>query len=156
MATLNVNGQSRTVAAAPDTPLLWVLREEFGLTSAKYGCGTGQCGTCTVLLDGTAVPSCSVPVSSLSPSREIRTLEGFGTPLERRLQQAWVALNVSQCGYCQSGVLVAAAALLSRFPRPSDAQIDASIGNICRCGTYQRIRQAIVLAAQFEDKAAGA
>jgi isoquinoline 1-oxidoreductase alpha subunit len=149
MAKLNVNGKVREFDAEPDTPLLWVLREQLGLTGTKYGCGIAQCGACTVHIDGAATRSCVRPVSSIGPSEKVVTIEGLapaGTP--HALQKAWLALDVPQCGYCQSGMLMAAAALLSAKPRPTDADIDQAMSNICRCGTYNRVRAAIKLAAQ--------
>jgi isoquinoline 1-oxidoreductase alpha subunit len=143
--SLNINGADVTVAAAPETPLLWVLRDELHLTGAKYGCGIGQCGACTVHLNGQAMRSCQAPIGSLAGVK-ITTIEG----LEGRhpLQAAWIAADVPQCGYCQSGQIMSAAALLAKTPHPTDAQIDAGMnGNICRCGCYQRIRTAIKNAA---------
>ena len=147
MARLNVNGQVLDHNAEPDTPLLWVLREQLGLTGTKYGCGVAQCGSCTVHLDGAAVRSCVLPVSAVQPSQKIMTIEGLSAKSDHPLQKAWVALDVPQCGYCQSGMIMAAAALLKDKPRPSDADIDAAITNICRCGTYNRVRAAIKSAA---------
>ncbi|MFM8510982.1 MAG: (2Fe-2S)-binding protein [Betaproteobacteria bacterium] len=147
MPTLNVNGQNREHQAEPDTPLLWVLREHLGLTGTKYGCGVAQCGSCTVVVDGAPVRSCVVPASSLKPQQRITTIEGLSPTGDHPLQKAWVALDVPQCGYCQSGMLMAAAALLQRTPKPSDADIDAAITNICRCGTYNRVRAGIKMAA---------
>ncbi len=146
MATmLDVNGKQVSVNADPDTPLLWVLRDEVGLTGPKFGCGIAQCGACTVLADGSPVRSCSVPVSA-AVGMKIATVESLGG--SHPLQQAWVKHDVPQCGYCQSGQLMSAAALLAHNPHPSDADIDAAMdGNICRCGTYQRIRAAIKDAA---------
>ena len=142
---LKINGQARSVTAEPDTPLLWVLRDELQLTGTKYGCGVAQCGACTVHVDGQAVRSCQMPVGSLD-GMEITTIEGLGG--QHPLQKAWVALDVPQCGYCQSGQIMSAAALLSAAPSPSDTDIDAAMsGNICRCGAYQRIRAAIKAAA---------
>jgi len=139
--TLNINGKAMTVQAAPDTPLLWVLRDELGLTGTKYGCGIAQCGACTVLADGQPIRSCSTPIAALATA-QIATIESLGGG--HPLQVAWVKNDVPQCGYCQSGQLMSAAALLSKTPRPSDAEIDAAMnGNICRCGTYQRIHAAI-------------
>ncbi len=144
-STLTINGKAVTVAAAPETPLLWVLRDEVGLTGTKYGCGIAQCGACTVHLDGTATRSCQVPVSALDGVK-ITTIEGL-TGLHP-LQAAWVEADVPQCGYCQSGQIMSAAALLAATPRPTDADIEAAMnGNICRCGCYQRIRAAIKVAA---------
>jgi isoquinoline 1-oxidoreductase subunit alpha len=141
--TLDVNGESRTADADEDTPLLWVLRESLGLTGTKFGCGIAACGACTVHVNGTAVRSCSVPASAMQ-GQKIITIEGLA-PKEQphKLQAAWVAHQVPQCGYCQSGMIMAAAALLARNPKPSDAEIDAEVTNICRCGTYERVRRAI-------------
>ena len=147
MPTLNVNGQDRDHQAEPDTPLLWVLREHLGLTGTKYGCGVAQCGSCTVMIDGAPVRSCVVPASSLSAQQRITTIEGLSPKGDHPLQKAWVALDVPQCGYCQSGMLMAAAALLQRTPKPTDADIDAAMTNICRCGTYNRVRAGIKMAA---------
>lgn len=146
MATsLEINGRTVQVEAAPDTPLLWVLRDEAGLTGSKYGCGVGQCGACTVLADGAPVRSCSLPVSALAGVK-ITTIEGLGGT--HPVQEAWVKLDVPQCGYCQSGQIMSAVALLAGNANPSDADIDAAMdGNICRCGAYQRIRAAIREAA---------
>jgi len=143
--TLDINGRPFAVAAAADTPLLWVLRDELHLTGTKYGCGIGQCGACTVLADGAPIRACSTPVSALAGVK-VATIESLGGA--HPLQQAWVRHDVPQCGYCQSGQLMSAAALLANTPKPSDAEIDAAMdGNICRCGTYQRIRAAIKDAA---------
>jgi isoquinoline 1-oxidoreductase subunit alpha len=147
MARLNVNGQVREHNAEPDTPLLWVLREHLGLTGSKYGCGVAQCGSCTVHVDGAAIRSCVLPVSAVQPSQNITTIEGLSPKGDHPLQKAWVHLDVPQCGYCQSGMIMAAAALLKSNPRPSDADIDANITNVCRCGTYNRVRAAIKEAA---------
>jgi isoquinoline 1-oxidoreductase alpha subunit len=146
MATsLEINGRTVQVEAGPDTPLLWVLRDEAGLTGSKYGCGVGQCGACTVLADGAPVRSCSLPVSALAGVK-ITTIEGLGGT--HPVQEAWVKLDVPQCGYCQSGQIMSAVALLAGNANPSDADIDAAMdGNICRCGAYQRIRAAIREAA---------
>ena len=143
MARLNVNGKVHQHQAEPDTPLLWVLREQLGLTGTKYGCGVAQCGSCTVHVDGAPVRSCVLPVSAVQPSQKVLTIEGLHPKGEHPLQKAWVANDVPQCGYCQSGMLMAAAALLRDKPRPTDADIDAAITNICRCGTYNRVRAAI-------------
>ena len=143
MARLTVNGQSHTVDADPDTTLLWVLRDTIGLTGTKYGCGIAQCGACTVHLDGVAMRSCSVPVS-MADGKQITTIEGLAqNGTLHKVQQAWIEHDVPQCGYCQSGMIMATAALLAQKPKPSDADIDAAITNICRCGTYQQVRQAI-------------
>ena len=147
MARLNVNGQVRDVDAEPDTPLLWVLREQIGLTGTKYGCGVAQCGACTVHVDGAPVRSCVLPLSAVQPTQKITTIEGLSKDGSHPLQKAWVQLDVPQCGYCQSGMIMAAAALLKTKARPSDADIDGAITNICRCGTYNRVRAAIKAAA---------
>ena len=147
MPTLNVNGRNQDHQAEPDTPLLWVLREHLGLTGTKYGCGVAQCGSCTVHIDGAPVRSCVMPVSALNPSQKITTIEGLSPKGDHPLQKAWVALDVPQCGYCQSGMLMAAAALLKDKPKPTDADIDAAITNICRCGTYNRVKAGIKQAA---------
>lgn len=146
MISLLVNGQQRNVDVAPDTPLLWVIREQLGLTGTKFGCGIAMCGACTVHVDGQAVRSCLFPAGSAA-GRRITTIEGLSTNSTHPLQKAWIAMQVPQCGYCQSGMLMAAAALLSEKPRPTDADIDAAMTNICRCGTYERIRKAIHAAA---------
>jgi isoquinoline 1-oxidoreductase subunit alpha len=150
MATLNVNGQRRNHDAEPDTPLLWVLREQLGLTGTKYGCGVAQCGSCTVHIDGAPVRSCVMPCSAVQPSQKVVTIEGLSAKGDHPLQKAWVALDVPQCGYCQSGMIMAAAALLKQKARPTAADIDAAIGNICRCGTYNRVRAGILQAAGVE------
>jgi isoquinoline 1-oxidoreductase alpha subunit len=143
--TVDVNGRPVNVNSPPDTPLLWVLRDELGLTGTKYGCGVAQCGACTVLADGNPVRSCQLPVSAIGAAK-ITTIEGLGGA--HPLQQAWVKLDVPQCGYCQSGQIMSAVALLQTTPKPDDAAIDAAMdGNICRCGAYQRIRAAIKEAA---------
>ena len=143
--SLRVNGQAHQVASPPETPLLWVLRDELMLTGTKYGCGVAQCGACTVLLDGQPIRSCQTPVSVVGPAK-ISTVEGLGGA--HPLQAAWVKHDVPQCGYCQSGQLMSAAALLAQTPKPTDEQISSAMdGNICRCGTYQRIRAAIKDAA---------
>jgi isoquinoline 1-oxidoreductase alpha subunit len=142
-----INGTPRTVGADPAMPLLWVLRDVVGLTGTKFGCGIAQCGACTVHLDGAPVRSCAVPLSAAA-GKHVRTIEGLSPTRSHPLQQAWIELDVPQCGYCQSGQLMAAAALLARIPHPTDADIDKAMsGNICRCGTYQRIRAAIHRAA---------
>ena len=140
MAKLNVNGTVHTVEVEPDTPLLWVIREQLGLTGTKYGCGIAQCGACTVHIDGVATRSCSLPVSAVSESQKIVTIEGLSPDGSHPVQKAWLELDVPQCGYCQAGMIMAAAALLARTPKPTDADIDAEITNICRCGTYNRVR----------------
>jgi len=147
MAQLNVNGRALQHDAEPDTPLLWVLREQLGLTGTKYGCGIAQCGSCTVHIDGAPVRSCVLPVSAVQARQKVVTIEGLSPNTTHALQKAWVQLDVPQCGYCQSGMLMAAAALLKDKPRPTDADIDTAITNICRCGTYNRVRAAIKLAA---------
>jgi len=151
MPTLHLNGSPRDSRADPEAPLLWVLRTEFGLTGAKYGCGIGLCGACTVLLDGQPVRSCLTPLSAVG-ARAVTTIEGLDTldPGQARvLREAWRTLEVSQCGYCQPGQLIGAWALLRATPAPTDAQIDAAMrGHLCRCGTYPRIRAAIHLAAE--------
>jgi isoquinoline 1-oxidoreductase alpha subunit len=147
MPSLNVNGKVRTFAAEPDTPLLWVLREQLGLTGTKYGCGVAQCGACTVHVDGVAIRSCSLPVSKVAKGAKIVTIEGLSPNGTHPVQKAWVALDVPQCGFCQSGMIMAAAALIKDKPNPTDADIDAAMTNICRCGTYNRVRAAIKEAA---------
>jgi isoquinoline 1-oxidoreductase alpha subunit len=147
MTTMTVNGRTLTVTAEEDTPLLWVLRDELGLTGTKYGCGIAMCGACTVHVDGAAVRSCSFPLAAAA-GRDIRTIESLAAGGRHRLQQAWIDEQVPQCGYCQSGMLMAAAALLAEKPQPTDADIDAAITNLCRCGTYVRVRAAIHRAAR--------
>ena len=147
MAVLNVNGKSVNTTADPRTPLLWVLREQLGLTGTKYGCGIAQCGSCTVHIDGAPVRSCVMPVAAVQASQKVTTIEGLSPTTTHALQKAWAQLDVPQCGYCQSGMLMAAAALLKDKPRPTDADIDAAMTNICRCGTYNRVRAGIKLAA---------
>lgn len=144
MTKLNVNGKVHEIDVEPDTPLLWAIREQIGLTGTKYGCGVAMCGACTVLVDGQAVRSCSYPVSGINANQKIVTIEGLakGDKLTK-LQQAWIDHQVPQCGYCQSGMLMAVTDLLNKKPHPSDADIDAAIGNICRCGTFQQVRAAI-------------
>ncbi len=148
MSSLNVNGQVRTHDAEPDTPLLWVLREQLGLTGTKYGCGVAQCGACTVHIDGVPTRSCVRPVSSVEPGQKITTIEGLSPDGQHPLQKAWVALDVPQCGFCQSGMLMAAAALLKRKPRPTEAEVRENITNICRCGTYNRVQAAIMMVSK--------
>jgi isoquinoline 1-oxidoreductase alpha subunit len=153
MTTLNINGRSTSVNAAPDTPLLWVLRAELKLVGTKFGCGKALCGACTVHLDGEPVRSCVTPLAAVQ-GREVRTIEGVQGPQIDALRKAWTDIDVVQCGYCQSGQLMSACALLKKTPRPSDADIDAAMsGNLCRCGTYPRIRAAIHMAA--DDAKAG-
>ena len=146
--TLNVNGREQRVNVSPNTPLLWVLRDALGLTGTKFGCGEGLCGACTVHVDGAMKRSCSVPVASVA-GQKITTIEGLSPDRSHAVQQAWIAEDVPQCGYCQSGQIMAAAALLARNPKPTDAEIDSAMSiNICRCGTYPRIRRAIHRAAE--------
>jgi aerobic-type carbon monoxide dehydrogenase small subunit (CoxS/CutS family) len=155
MATyqLIVNGETRSIEAVPNTPLLWILRDELGLTGTKYGCGMAQCGACTVHLDGAAVRSCSTPVSSIA-NKKVTTIEGLSSEAEiHPVQQAWIEENVPQCGYCQTGQIMSAVALLEKNPAPSDSDIDKAMsGNICRCGTYERIRKAIKRASNTSAK----
>jgi isoquinoline 1-oxidoreductase subunit alpha len=147
MPTLTINGQSHNVDVEPDTPLLWALRDTVGLTGTKYGCGIAQCGACTVHVDGAAMRSCSVPVSAVV-GKQITTIEGLAqNGVLHKVQKAWLDHDVPQCGYCQSGMIMAVAALLSEKPKPTDADIDNAITNICRCGTYQQVRTAIHAAA---------
>ncbi len=147
MATLNVNGKQLSVDVEPDMPLLWVLRDELGLTGTKYGCGIAACGACTVLVEGKAVRSCVMPVSAME-GKAITTIEALSKDGTHPVQKAWVNLQVPQCGFCQSGMIMAAAALLQENRNPTDAQIDATMSNICRCGTYVRVREAIHVAAK--------
>ena len=143
MAELNVNGKKYKLDVDPDTPLLWVIREQVGLTGTKYGCGVGQCGACTVLFDGEAIRSCMIPVSAVEGKR-IETIESLEKNGQlSKVQKAWVDNQVPQCGYCQSGMVMATTALLRKTPKPTDAQIDAAVTNICRCGTFQEVRAAI-------------
>jgi isoquinoline 1-oxidoreductase subunit alpha len=148
MIALSVNGNTHSVDVEDDTPLLWVLRDTIGLTGTKYGCGIAQCGACTVLIDGVPTGSCQVPVGTLGV-RAVTTIESLAQDGKLHpVQQAWIDLDVPQCGYCQSGMMMAAMALLQEKPKPTDADIDAAITNICRCGTYQRVRAAIHAAAK--------
>lgn len=147
MAKLNINGKVHNVSVEGDTPLLWVIREQVGLTGTKYGCGVAQCGACSVHLNGEVIRSCSYPVSAVKPGDKIVTIEGLSADSSHPIQRAWAALDVPQCGYCQSGQIMAATALLRKKPQPSDADIDDAMTNICRCGTYQRIRAAVHMAA---------
>ena len=147
MAKLTINGRVRDVQVEADTPLLWVIREQVGLTGTKYGCGVAQCGACSVHLNGGLVRSCSLPVGSVKPTDKIVTIEGLSPTSAHPVQKAWAALDVPQCGYCQSGQIMAAAALLKSKPKPTDKDIDDAMSNICRCGTYQRIRAAVHMAA---------
>jgi isoquinoline 1-oxidoreductase alpha subunit len=148
MIRLTINGKTHDVDVDPNTPLLWAIREQVGLTGTKYGCGVAQCGACTVHIDGTPIRSCSIPASAVS-GRKITTIEGLaaGGTLSK-VQKAWVDAEVPQCGYCQSGMIMAAAALLKAKPKPTDADIDAAMTNICRCGTFQEVRKAIHAAAK--------
>jgi isoquinoline 1-oxidoreductase subunit alpha len=146
MITLTVNGTQHQVDLEPDTPLLWALRDAVGLTGTKFGCGIAECGACTVHIDGQAMRSCSVPIGGLNGA-SIMTIEGLSPDGKHPVQQAWLAEDVPQCGYCQSGQIMAAVAFLKQNPNPSDADIDANITNICRCGTYERLRRAIHRAA---------
>ena len=147
MAVFTVNGQRKEVNVDPNTPLLWVLREQLGLTGTKYGCGIAQCGACSVHINGEVERSCTIPISSVQATDEITTIEGLSLAGDHPVQKAWLALDVPQCGYCQSGQIMAAAALLKKMPRPTDEDIAAAMTNVCRCGTYQRIRAAVHQAA---------
>ena len=149
---LNINGLNRDVEVEADTPLLWVLREQLGLTGTKYGCGVAQCGACSVHLNDTVQRSCSIRVSDIRPTDRIVTIEGLAANASHPVQKAWLAVDVPQCGYCQSGQIMAAAALLKRNPKPTDKDIDEAMTNICRCGTYQRIRAAVHTAASEMSK----
>ena len=153
MIKLNVNGKDHSVDVEPEMPLLWTLREVLGMTGTKYGCGIAQCGACTVHVNGTPTRSCSIPASALVGTR-ITTIEGLSKTSSHPIQKAWAAVDVPQCGYCQSGQIMAAADLLKRIPKPTDKDIDDVMTNICRCGTYQRIRAAIHLAAGNKKMAA--
>ena len=153
MVELNINGRAHKVDVEEDTPLLWVLREQAGLTGTKYGCGIAACGACTVHIDGQPTRSCSFPVAAAA-GKKITTIEGLSPDSTHKVQKAWVQLDVPQCGYCQSGQIMAAVALLERNPKPTDKDIDEAMSNICRCGTYQRVRAAIHLAAG-NDQGAG-
>jgi isoquinoline 1-oxidoreductase alpha subunit len=152
MAKLNINGRVHDVEAEADTPLLWVIREQVGLTGTKYGCGIAQCGACSVHVNDELARSCSIRVGDMGPSDRIVTIEGLSATGSHPVQEAWAAIDVPQCGYCQSGQIMAAAALLKRTPRPTDRDIDEAMTNICRCGTYQRIREAVHLAANDPSK----
>jgi isoquinoline 1-oxidoreductase alpha subunit len=154
MTSITVNNQMVNVDAEPDTPLLWVLRDHLGMTGTKYGCGMALCGACTVHIDGAATRSCVLPLSAVS-GKSITTIEGLSRDRSHAVQKAWLDIDVPQCGYCQSGQIMSAAALLKGNPKPSDADIDAAMsGNICRCGTYPRIRRAIHRAAESLEKGA--
>ena len=152
MAKLNVNGEPVDVDVDGSTPLLWVLREQLGLTGTKYSCGIGVCGSCTVHIDGEAVRACTLPVSTLDERQAIVTIEGLSADNDHPVQQAWAELDVPQCGYCQPGMIMSAAALLAEQPEPSDADIDARVTNICRCGTFNRVRRGIHLAAEIKRR----
>ena len=143
----NINGQMREVEVEPDTPLLWVIREQLGMTGTKYGCGVAQCGACTVHVDGAATRSCVLPISAVTEEQKIVTIEGLSPDASHPVQKAWAALDVPQCGYCQTGMIMASAALLAQNPKPSEAEIRSEITNICRCGTYNRVLAGIKLAA---------
>ena len=155
MPQLHVNGRLLNYEAEGDTPLLWVLREQLGMTGTKYGCGVAQCGACTVHIDGAPIRSCVLPAAAVQPTQKITTIEGLSPDGSHPVQKAWAALDVPQCGYCQSGMIMAAAALLKDKPKPTDADIDDAITNICRCGTDNRVRAAIKVAAGAELKSAG-
>jgi isoquinoline 1-oxidoreductase alpha subunit len=156
MAKLNVNGTVHEFEAEDDTPLLWVLREQLGLTGTKYGCGIAQCGACTVHIDGVATRSCVYPASAVTAKQKITTIEGLSKDGSHAVQKAWAALDVPQCGFCQSGMIMAAAALIREKPKATDADIDAAMTNICRCGTYNRVRAAIHVVVKGGDpKGAG-
>jgi aerobic-type carbon monoxide dehydrogenase small subunit (CoxS/CutS family) len=150
MVTLNVNGTDHSIDVEADTPLLWVLRDEIALTGTKFGCGLGLCGACTVLLDGRPTRSCVVPVSAVS-GQSIVTIEGLSKNKSHPVQRAWIEENVPQCGYCQSGMILATVALLKNKPHPTDHDIDTAVTNICRCGTYNRVRKAIHRAARMQE-----
>jgi len=150
MVTLNINGSDHTIDVETDTPLLWVLRDELALTGTKYGCGLGLCGACTVLLDGRPTRSCVVPVSAVS-GQAIVTIEGLSKDKSHPVQRAWIEESVPQCGYCQSGMILATVALLKNKPNPTDHDIDTNVTNICRCGTYNRVRKAIHRAARMQE-----
>ena len=151
MVTLTVNGRRHEIDVDPDEPLLWVLRDDLGLTGTKFGCGIAQCGSCTVLIDGKPVRSCVMPASAVTGA--VITIEGLSKDLKHPVQQAWLAEDAPQCGYCQSGQIMAAVALLAEIPNPTDADIDAKVTNICRCGAYPRMKKAIHRAAALARKA---
>lgn len=153
MAKLNVNGVVREFEAEDDTPLLWVIREQLGLTGTKYGCGVAQCGACTVHIDGEPSRSCVRPVSTVTAEQKITTIEGLSKDGSHAIQKAWAALDVPQCGFCQSGMIMAAAALIREKPKATDADIDTAMTNICRCGTYNRVRAAIHVVVRGGDPA---
>jgi isoquinoline 1-oxidoreductase subunit alpha len=148
MISLTINGKAYSLDVEAETPLLWVIRDELGMTGTKFGCGIAQCGACTVHVDGEAMRSCSVQVGDMA-NKTITTIEGLSPDARHPVQQAWLAEDVPQCGYCQSGQIMAAAAFLKQYPKPTDADIDANLNNICRCGTYVRIRRAIHRAAEL-------
>ena len=152
MAKLTVNDETVELEVDDSTPLLWVLREQLGLTGAKYSCGIGLCGACTVHIDGRAVRACVVPVGSLSEAQKVVTIEGLSVDGSHPVQQAWAELDVPQCGYCQPGIIMTAAALLDSIPDPSDADIRANLSNICRCGTYNRVRRGIHRAVELNRR----
>ena len=147
MAKLNINGKQRDVTVEDDMPLLWAIREHLGLTGTKYGCGIAQCGACSIHINGEIVRSCSILIGDVKAADEIVTIEGLSPTSSHPVQKAWASVDVPQCGYCQSGQIMAAAALLKKTPRPTDKDINEAMTNICRCGTYQRIREAIHMAA---------
>ena len=153
MVRLNVNGKDYDIDVDPSTPLLWAIRENVGLTGTKYGCGVAQCGACSVHINGEIMRSCSLRVGDMKPTDQIVTIEGLSPDSTHPVQKAWLALDVPQCGYCQSGQIMAAAALLKKNPHPTDKDIDDAMTNICRCGTYQRIRDAVHLAAKMQTAA---
>lgn len=152
MAKVKINGKLVDFALDDETPLLWFLREQLGLTGTKYSCGIGVCGACTVHIDGKAVRSCTIPVSSLKPSQKIVTIEGLSPDGNHPVQKAWAELDVPQCGYCQPGMIMSAVALLNNNPNPSDADIDLNVTNICRCGTFNRVRRGIHLAVDINKR----
>ena len=149
MAKLSINGMVHDVQVEAETPLLWVIREQIGLTGTKFGCGIAQCGACSVHINGEVMRSCSIPIGSVKADDKIVTIEGLSANASHPVQKAWAAVDVPQCGYCQSGQIMAAAALLAKTPKPSDQDIDEAMTNICRCGTYQRIRSAVHVAARM-------
>ena len=152
MARLTINGKTSEVNVDPSTPLLWAIREQVGLTGTKYGCGVAQCGACSVHINGRVTRSCSMPIGALKPTDKIVTIEALSPDTTHPVQRAWAEIDVPQCGYCQSGQIMAAAALIAQKPNPTDADIDAAMTNICRCGTYQRIRAAVHMAAGMATK----
>ncbi len=154
MAELTINDKKVTVTADPSTPLLWVIREQLGLTGTKYGCGIAQCGACTVHIDGQAVRSCIYPLAAVTSGQKITTIEGLSKNADHPVQVAWAELDTPQCGYCQPGMIMAASALIAQTPNPTDAEIDAQITNICRCGTFQRVREGIHRAATIAQSKA--